>query len=318
MNTATIPIIDVACLWEDGPQSTRRVASEIREAAMRVGFFYVYHHGIAPTVSAHALDASRRFFSFPTGTKAEIAVNALNRGFMEIGGATMRNADTHDVKEVFFFGPELPPDDPDVLAGKPLMGANQWPDFMPELRDAVHAYYSAAMDVGQRLLGAIAVALGLPQTFFASRYRKPLGRGQLIYYPPQDVSRSFQYGVAPHTDFGCITVLLQDDSGGLSIRTPAGEWVDAPPIAGTLVVNIGDLLQRWSNERLQSTVHRVVNHAAAPRHSIAIFCDPDSDAVIDPRDMLRVRDDTVRYEPVTAGEYIVSRNHDAFAHYARS
>ena len=167
-------------------------------------------------------------------------------------------------------------------------------------------------------LGLMALALDLPGDFFAQRYRRPLGRAQLIRYPPQPPGAAHErYGVAPHTDFGCITLLLQDDSGGLVVRHRDGNWIPVPPIAGTLVVNIGDLLARWSNDRFASTPHRVVNRAPRHRHSIAVFCDPASDAVVDPRDMPLPAGMSPRYEPVSAGAYIAGRNRGAFAHYRK-
>jgi len=203
-----------------------------------------------------------------------------------------------------------------VLAGVPMMAPNKWPDtVMPSLRPAVLAYHQAVSALGRRLLSAIALGLGLDPGFFASRYTKPLGRGQLVYYPPSegDDEAEGRFGAAPHTDFGALTLLLQDMNGGLQVRNRDGEWIAATPIPDTIVCNIGDLLQRWSNDRLQSTLHRVINRSGRRRHSIAFFFDPDSRAVIDPRDM--AADEAPRHAPVTAGEHILGRNARAFAQY---
>jgi len=313
MTVTNLPVIDIGTGWDQADNNIQRVAAKIYQAATEIGFFYVCDHSIDAAETNAATEAARRFFDFPLEQKQTISVNQLNRGFMAMGNSTMHGADTYDLKEVLFWGPDTPKDDPDLLAGHPLVGKNRWPSFMPDLRSAIYPYYQSVLACGIRILQAIAVGLGLEQSFFQSRYHNPLGRGQLVYYPPQADER---YGVAPHTDFGCITLLLQDSNGGLEVRGRDGEWIDAPPLPDTLVVNIGDLLQRWSNNRLISTEHRVINRSGNKRHSIAIFCDPDSNAVIDARDMELSRDELALYEPITAGEYIMSRNQASFAHYA--
>jgi isopenicillin N synthase-like dioxygenase len=238
---------------------------------------------------------------------------------MALGQATMYGARRPDRKEVFFFGPEVPADDPRVRAGIPLLGPNRWPPAMPELRGAVWAYAEATLGVGRRILGAVAASLGLSPDFFDSRYRAPLGRGQLLLYPPVAADApDDEFGVSPHTDFGCLTLVLQDASGGLEVRGENGAWIPVPPREGTLVVNVGDLLARWSNDRLPSTVHRVRHRSAQRRHSVAIFCDPDPEAVIDPRDMRLPAALAPRYDPVTVAGYILERNRGVFSHYARA
>ena len=316
-NGAVIPVIDIGPLRAAGASGLADVAAEIRRAAEEVGFFYVANHGIDPALQRGAQAAAHAFFALPEAEKRRVAVNQRNRGFMAMGDCQLPGAATTDLKEVFFWGPEADDDDPDVLAGRPLVGANNWPAFMPDLREAIWPYYEAATACGANLLRAIAVSLDLEPDFFAARYRKPLGRGQLVYYPPHPVDPDVtNFGAAPHSDFGCITLLLQDHNGGLEIRHRDGTWVAAAPVPDTLVVNIGDLLARWSNGRFRSTLHRVVNRTPNRRVSIPVFYDPDSDAVVDPRDMGLGEGAAPLHPPVTAGDYIMSRNRISFAHYA--
>ena len=316
-NSDVPPVIDLDAA--DGPDAERRAAIALLTAATGTGFFYLRRHGIPEAAVDEASAACREFFALPEALKAEVAIDRQQRGWLAMGGATMYGADEPDRKEVFFFGPEFRADDPELRAHLPLCAPNRWPAGMPALRARVWPYYEAVIECGRRLLRLVALALDLPAGFFAPYYRRPLGRGQLIRYPPQPpASVREHYGVAPHTDFGCITLLLQDTSGGLEVLRRDGQWTPVPPLAGTLVVNIGDLLARWSNDRLASTPHRVVNRAPHHRHSIAIFCDPASDTPIDPRAMRLPTGQPPRYEPVTAGEYIVSRNRGAFAHYDRT
>ena len=310
-----IPVIDISgAIAGDGVAG---VATALHRAAVEHGFFYVSGHGIDPVQIEAAFSVARRFFALPAEAKQSVAVNIDQRGWMAQGMSHLAGAKTHDLKEVFFWGAELPPDDPDILAGKPLCAQNQWPDAVfPDLRADLTPYYRAVCSVGATVMSALAVGLGLPDDQFRAAYAKPLARGQLVYYP-QSTARDEaeeRFGVAPHTDFGVLTLLLQDDSGGLQVLVPSGDWIEAPPIPGTLVCNIGDLLARWTNNRLKSTVHRVINRSGAARYSIPVFYDPHTDTAIDPVD-LGVPSDASKFAPVRAGEHIMRRNTNSFAQY---
>jgi isopenicillin N synthase-like dioxygenase len=313
--TTSLPVIDVSGLNQGSANAVPQVAAAIRAACMGPGFFYVSGHGVPETVIDVAVAASRGFFHLPAELKALVRANKRHRGWHAMGGALMEGAKNTDRKEFFSMGLELPEDDPSVLAGEALRGPNQWPDFAPALQPAMSAYYEAMMALGARLTRAVAVSLGLEEEFFVSRYRKPLQRTQAIFYPPQHVGAEEEvFGVAPHTDFGCITLLWQDGNGGLQVRErQSGGWIDAPPLPGTLVVNVGDLLGRWSNDRFASTPHRVVNRSGRERMSIATFHDPDFGAMIDPRE-LGTPAGEARYEPITAGQHILNRFDQAFGY----
>lgn len=313
--TDTIPVIDVTGVLDGS--DIDGVASDIHAAATQVGFFYIKGHGIPQALIDQAFDVARAFFGQPLTVKETVAVSTDQRGWMATGMSTLQGAKTHDLKEVFFWGAEVTADDPDLLAGKPLVAQNQWPDrAYPALRTDLTPYYDAVCQVARRVLSAIAVSLGQPADFFDPRYHKPLARGQLVYYPPSTSADEAdeRFGVAPHTDFGVLTFLLQDNNGGLQVRLRSGEWIAAPPIPGTLVCNIGDLLQRWTNDRFQSTVHRVINRSGNARYAIPVFFDPNTDAVIDPSDF-GVSPEDRKHHPVTAGAHIAGRNAKSFAQY---
>lgn len=301
-----LPVIDLA-----GPDLPV-VAAEIRAACTGPGFFYLRGHGVAPGVIEAAVTAATRFFHQPAEVKRLTRANLVHRGWHAAGGAVMEGATKPDLKEFFSIGLDLPEDHPVVLAGEKLRGPNQWPDAVPELRPAMEAYFAAMAACGARLLEAVALSLDLPENFFAQHYTLPLQRTQAIFYPPQPPDDLDGFGVAPHTDFGCITLLWQDDSGGLEVRErQTGEWIPAPPLPGTLVVNVGDLLGRWSNDRFASTPHRVVNRSGHERFSIASFYDPNFAAPIDPR-ALGATDPI--YEPTTCGAHILGRFAQAFSY----
>ena len=310
-----IPVIDISRALDGS--DIENVASQIYTAATEIGFFYISGHGIDQDLIDQAFAVTKDFFELPTDTKKTIAVTTSQRGWMAAGMSRLQGSATHDLKEVFFWGTEVASDDPDLLAGKPLVALNQWPDeIFPRLRTELRPYYKSVCMVAEKVLSAIAVSLNVPANFFENCYVNPLARGQLVYYPPttsQDEAEK-RFGVAPHTDFGMLTFLLQDQSGGLQVQTKDGIWIEAPPISGTLVCNIGDLLQRWSNDRFSSTVHRVINRTPNARYSIPIFFDPNTDTVIDPRDF-GVTSEQSKFDPVLAGEHIAGRNKKSFAQF---
>jgi isopenicillin N synthase-like dioxygenase len=292
MPVTRIPIIDLAGVRAGDPQALTRVAHEIREACTTIGFFYIINHGVPQAAIDAAEQAARTFFAFPVETKRRAAVNQRHRGFNALGDATMYQAKRPDYKEFFSIGLELPEDDPDVRAGQALRGPNNWPDFMPELRPALYGYYEAVAACGADLLRAVAVSLGVDEHFFAPRYTKRMQRTQMVYYPPQP----------PQSE------------GGLQVREIANDtWVDAPPIEGSFVVNVGDLLARWTNDRFRSTLHRVINASGRERYSIATFYDPTYGATVDPRE-LGTSDAELKYQPVAAGDYILGRINDSMGY----
>jgi len=245
-STSHIPVVDLAAVRALDPVGLREAAAAIRDACTSIGFFYVSHHGVPTDVLEGAVKAAREFFAYPPEVKRRVAVNHRHRGFNALGDAVMYQATRPDYKEFFSIGLELPEDDPSVLAGEALRGPNNWPDFMPSLQPALYSYYEAIGACGADLLRAVAVSLDIDETFFVSKYTKRMQRTQMVYYPPQaPKSDADQFGVAPHTDYGCITLLWQDNVGGLQVKELATDsWIDAPPIPGTLVVNVGDLLAR--------------------------------------------------------------------------
>jgi isopenicillin N synthase-like dioxygenase len=310
-----LPVIDFAAVRAHDDAGTRAAAMAIRAACLTDGFFYLINHGVpAPVIDAvHA--EGQRFFRLPPAVKRLAAVNARHRGFNALGDALMYEARKPDHKEFFSIGLDLPEDDPDMLAGEKLRGPNNWPPEMPAFRAALEAYYVAMLACGADLMRAVAVSLDLDAAFFVPRYRKPLQRTQIVYYPPQPAALGEdQFGVAPHSDFGCITLLWQDTNGGLEVLERSTQrWIPALPVPGTLVVNVADLLARWTNDRYASTPHRVINRSGRERLSIATFHDPDYKAVVDPRD-LGTPDGECRYEPILAGEHIVGRIERSFGY----
>ncbi|MFT3809066.1 MAG: 2-oxoglutarate and iron-dependent oxygenase domain-containing protein [Micropepsaceae bacterium] len=274
-----LPIIDLARLRA---RDTRAAGIAALAAACRdTGFFYASGHGLEATIAA--MDAAaRRFFALPEETKAGIAMakgGRAWRGFFPVGGEL--TSGEPDLKEGIYFGTELPPDDPRVLAGRALHGANLFPAEIPELKTAVLAFIDAAARAAADLMAAIAESLGLASDYFARDLtRDPTVLFRIFHYPPSRAGDT-GWGVGEHTDYGLLTLLAQDEHGGLQVKSRGG-WIDAPPIPGTLVCNIGDMLDRLTGGVYRSTPHRVRNVSGRDRLSFPLFYDPGFDAEIRP------------------------------------
>jgi isopenicillin N synthase-like dioxygenase len=300
-----IPVIDIDGVRRRETPSLEQAAREVRAAFETYGFCYITGHGVPDAVIADAYREALAFFRRPLEEKLQVAPVEAVRGFNAIGRTQMRGAAQPDYKEYFQMGLELPRDDPAVLAGQPLRGPNQWPLEPAGFRPAMSAYFDAVGACGRDFLRAVARSLEADPDFFQDKYEKPLQRTQAVYYPPHPAEAEGElFGVAPHTDYGCVTLLWQDDCGGLEVQDLKAGWISAPPIPGALVVNIGDLLARWTNDRYRSTPHRVVNRSGRERLSIATFFDPDYVAPVDPAHFGAARP---VYPPTTAGEYIMGR-----------
>jgi isopenicillin N synthase-like dioxygenase len=311
-----IPVIDVSGLADPNRATLEEVGEQMREAAARIGFFYVSGHGIAQSLIDEVDATARRFFAAPLADKLSIEPVGRHRGYIKQGEAKMYDRARPDLKESFIWGLDVSEDDPDFLAGNRMIGPNRWPAFMPELRPVLNRYLDEAHACAKRLLRALAVSLNAPDDTFIQRFEKPISRGSLVYYPPQPPELGDrQYGVAPHTDYGVITLLHQDPVGGLQVATRGGEWVTATPIPGTLVINSGDLMGRWSNDVFKSNPHRVINSSGRERLSIAVFVDPDYDTPIVPVTAAGV---AAKYPEVSCGEYVLGRFDKAFEYRKRA
>jgi len=265
--TRSLPVIDIS-LPVPGP------AREIEAACRDTGFFYVTGHGVPPRLLTELDAASRAFFALPEAEKMRISMEHGGRawrGYFPVGGEL--TSGRPDLKEGVYFGAELP-DSP-----LPLHGRNLFPERVPELRGAVLAYLDALTGVAQSVLRLVAVSLDLPADYFASGYTAdPTILFRIFHYPPSPPG-SDDWGVGQHTDYGLLTLLAQDGNGGLQVRTPDG-WIDAPPLPGTFVCNIGDMLERLTGGWYRSTLHRVRNVSGRDRLSYPFFFDPDFTAEV--------------------------------------
>lgn len=306
----TIPIIDIAPL-RDG-SAPGPVAAALHAASQGLGFIYVKGHGIPEAAIEAAREAAYRFFRAAPQDKGTVSVTKSHRGWLAQGGAKMDDDAPADLKESFIWGLET--EDGALPDDHPLRGANRWPAFVPELQGAAMAYFDHAHQVAHHLMRGFAIGLSLAPDAFLATADKPLSRASFVYYPAQPADGgALRYGVGPHTDFGVLTVLCQDMTGGLEVRTVDGEWIAAPPIEGTLVVNVGDLLARWTDGAYVSTPHRVLNTSGRERLSLVLAYDPNPETPIDPRAIFGA-DHRAAQPPTTCGDYLVERFARAFAY----
>jgi isopenicillin N synthase-like dioxygenase len=309
---SAIPVIDMAPLYNAGVDGVRRVAREMRGAAHSIGFFYVRNHGIPQELLDRTDAVARRFFRLPLEEKLKVEVAPWHRGFIRIGEAKMYDAAQADLKESFIFGAEAGPEGAAWGREHRMRGPNRWPDALPELKTTLNEFFDAGNRCGKVLFRGFAASLGLDLDHFTREFDRPVTRGAVVFYPPQPREAGpDRFGVAPHTDYGCLTLLYQDPVGGLEVQDRHGDWVVARPIEGTLVINVGDLLARWTNNLFRSTPHRVVNRSGRERLSIAAFVDPNYETMVAP---VCADGAAPLFPPVACGDYIVSRYDASFAY----
>ncbi|KAJ7205260.1 2OG-Fe(II) oxygenase [Mycena pura] len=320
-----IPIIDLTNIARTDPDIRRALVDDVKRACTEVGFFYVApvkNHGIPEPVFERTLAAMRTFFDMPLEAKLEIE-NKKSPNFKGYSAVLSGNNDPSgagDLQEGFEFGYE-PLDGAASASARPadddvMSAPNVWPAQLPEFRAAALEYYHRALRLGHLLFPLLALALDLPEDFFADKTKHSAALMRLLHYPPQFGAVDDRViGIGAHTDWECFTILWQQPGiQALQVLNASKEWIDAPPIAGTLVINLGDELARWTNDVFTSTVHRAVNRSGARRYSIPLFFGTDYDVRLEPIPGCVSADRPAKYEVITAGEYIKARLQATYGH----
>jgi isopenicillin N synthase-like dioxygenase len=270
----TLPVIDIAGLRSGDADAHRAVGAEIREACLDLGFMYIVGHGIDPALQRQVFDQSAAFFALPEDRKMAIdmGLSPHNRGYEALGGQTLEDGAPPDLKEGLYIGEEIPLDHPRLKNGNFNLGPNQWPDGLPGFEQTMMRYYGEMLALGETLMRGIALSLGLDEDYFTDFCHEPITALKLLHYPPQPANpHPDEKGCGAHTDFGGITMLMQDDNGGLQVLDADGEWIHAPPIPNSYVVNLADMIARWTNDTYRSTLHRVINFSGMERYSVPFF-----------------------------------------------
>jgi isopenicillin N synthase-like dioxygenase len=305
---ASIPIVDIGALFGTHAIEIAATAKALGAAARSNGFLYITGHRRPAALFDGLLDAARRFFAQPLTEKMRVYIgNSRNhRGYVPEGEEVFA-AGTPDAKEAYDCARDLPHDDPDYLAGNPLLGPNQWPDF-PGFKSAVNAYYDATFQLGRVLLRGFALALGESPDRFDPLLTKPPSQLRLIHYP-YDPTAADKPGIGAHTDYELFT-LLRSTAPGLEVMNEAGAWMDAPPVPDAYVVNIGDMLELWTNGDFVATSHRV-RKVPEERYSFPLFFAVDYHTRISPLPRL-VGPDRPARPGLVAGEHLYAQTANTF------
>ncbi|XP_056166583.1 2-oxoglutarate-Fe(II) type oxidoreductase hxnY-like [Syzygium oleosum] len=312
---STLNRIDLSC--SDIQQSV----SLLKQACLDSGFFYVINHGISQDLMEDVFVQSRRFFSLPLSEKMKLLRNEKNRGYTPMFDEILdaENQIQGDYKEGYYIGVEVPEDDPD--AQKPYSGPNLWPseDILPRWRQTMEKFHSQALNVAKVVARIIALALDLEADFFDKPeiFSKPIAMLRLLHYEGllSDPSKGI-YGAGAHSDFGFITLLATDDVPGLQIcknkDAKPRAWEDVQPLKGAFIVNLGDMLERWSNCIFRSTLHRVIWNGQE-RYSIAFFVKPNHDCLIECLPTCMSEENPPKFPPILCQTYLAQRYYDTHA-----
>ncbi|MEL6982988.1 MAG: 2-oxoglutarate and iron-dependent oxygenase domain-containing protein [Actinomycetota bacterium] len=315
---STIPVVDLATWFNGEPADRAELAAEIDSTLRRLGFLVVVNHGIPQDVIDRCRAEALRFYHLPAETKASVAVGETYRGW--VGPGLESNAATYgvdtppDLKETYTYGPvDLPDERLPELAPR-WFAPNVWPEAAPDFQSAGEAWWRAARDLADTLLDIFASGLGLPDDYLRERCAATTASVSVNWYWPRSVEAPIdgQFRIGPHTDFGTLTILdRQPGEGGLQVKDADGNWMDAPIVPGSLIVNTGDMMRQWTNDRWSSNEHRVLPPPASRPDeellSLIFFHEPDYDTVIEPLPTCVDADNPARYQPITANDYLAAK-----------
>ena len=308
-----IPVIDVSLLkTAESMEELHPLATTLYEVYSQIGFAYIINHGISQTLFDTIFQQARLFHHLPEHEKMKIVQNEFFRGYMPFATSTLKvstlgKAVKPNQSSAFILMHEVDKADPDYIKGINLAGPNQWPseELLPDFKSVLLHFREEMTVLLKNLIRLFSLAFDQSYYAFDHLFHKPTNYLRLQYYPPQpDVIPEEQYGIAPHTDYGFLTLLIQDDVGGLQVLNANKEWIDVPPLKGGIIVNTGDMLRRVSNDTIISTPHRVINISGRERYSIPFFFEPNMQSMISPikKDKNKTTCSTIKY-----ADYIMER-----------
>jgi isopenicillin N synthase-like dioxygenase len=302
-----IPVLDVGSYLNEEPGARQRLAQEVCYALENIGFFYIQRHGVAQDLIDRVFAENARFHALPLERKLQVSVNKNNVGYMPTGLQQVksfegRKENKPDVGEAFFMTRERLRDESDLQ--EVSRGVNQWPADLPGFRETLIEYYQALEALSLRLLPVYATALDLPPDFFDEPFHNDKATGvlRLSHYPSIEIEEN-QFNTAPHVDGDFITFLAQSEVPGLQIRAQSKKWIQAPVLLGTFLVNSGELLRLWSNDRFLATPHRVINSGGQERYAIPFFYSPSPETLLECLPTCQGPDKPPRYQPITVRDY---------------
>ena len=306
-----LPVVDVSGLYSESADDRKAVAMELGRAAREVGFLYVTGHRVSRELQQGLIGHTKAFFDLPLDEKMKIYIgkSTNHRGYVPPGEEVMADG-KGDTKEALDLGLEVPSDHPVVQAGTPMTGPNQWP-ALNGFETAVKAYYNAVFELGQHLLRGFALALGQEETFLDRYVTCPPSQLRLLHYP-YNPDASDLPGIGAHTDYECFTLLLPT-APGLEVMNGAGVWIDDPFVPEAYIVNIGDMMEVWTNGEFVATSHRV-RKVKEERYSFPLFFACDYDTVVEPLPELVAANEIPKYEPIRAGDHLLAQTMQSFSY----
>ena len=321
-DTDTIPVIDLGPYLAGVPGALDRAAGALHHALTEIGFYAIVNHGVPQELIREVYAQVARFHAQPLDRKLTIKIDKHNVGYLPMMGDTLRTSVVETVtkpnfNEALFTARDLPPDHPDVIADRRFRSANQWPDQLPGLREAVVEYCDTLERLVQKLVRIYARALDLPAAYFDAAFQDFQYKLRATHYPQQPADApDDEFGIAPHTDTSFLTLLAPNEVPGLSIRAQNGGWIEPSPPDGAFMVNGGQLLLRWTNDRFLATPHRAVNRTGGERYALAFFCDANIDWPVAAVPTCVGPDDPPKYETTYYTDYMIgyqARTYNVFA-----
>ena len=304
-----IPTLDIAAYLSGQPDGREAAAAKLREVSKTVGFFYLKGHGIPQELIDRVFEQSRRFHALPIDTKTKIPyfeTGGFKSGYQPCTKDDYQRTNINIINDAkpnlnakFSINREGGSGGLSMTGEQRKARVNIWPEDLPGFKDTVSDYHARIERLGRQFLPLWATSLKLPLDYFDKYFSTPHLTMSLLHYPPQKEIGNRQYGIAPHTDNALMTFLAQKDIPGLAVRMPSGHWRAVEPVPGTLLVNTGNLMVRWTNDEYLSTKHRVINTNTVDRYSIPVFFGPSGDALIEVLPTCQSADHPARYEPMT-------------------
>ncbi len=317
-----IPLLDIGPYLRGEPNAQETLGKAIETTCRDTGFLVIANHGIPAALIDNTFAAARAFFDLEEQQKRLYQVGDLNIGYLPYGAQIVRTSKVHintkpNFSESFYIVNDLAADDPRIVSGDPLYGRNKFPAGMQDFRAATLAYMHAMRPLAEKMVSVIATSLGLDDDYFVGRFKEPTTTLRLIRYPKHDQAEGDQFGFAPHIDTNFLTLLARSALPGLEVRTAQGEWIRPPHVPDTFVVNTGEMLGRYSNDRYIATPHRVINDNNALRHAIPFFFGPGLEAIIEPVPTCISADNPAKYAPLLYADHRRALNLTNFDHRKR-
>ena len=317
--TGRIPLLDIGPYLAGEPGARATLSRAIERTCRDTGFLVISNHGIDPSLTDGTFAAAASFFDLPVERKTPLKIGDLNIGYLPYGAQIVRTSKVHvntqpNLSESFYIVNDLAADDPRIVSGDPLYGLNKWPADMPGFKAATLAYMRAMRPLAEKMVSVIGTSLGVADEYFVSAFKEPTTTLRLIRYPSHDGAEDNQFGFAPHIDTNFLTLLARSALPGLDVRTREGEWIRPPHVPSTFVVNTGEMLGRYSNDRYLPTPHRVINDNNTLRHAIPFFFGPGLEAVIAPVATCVSAENPAKYEPLLYADHRRKLNLTNFDH----